>query len=394
MNRCFIALGLITIWIVGLAGCGCEHKKEEVKMLQKLAISTETSLYPEAGFTKGVSGAFGGALGEWTIYGGGCNFPDKGPSEGGTKKYYRSVYGLRDGETRRIGELVAPIAYGTSIPSSDGKRLYFVGGSDGTKAYDTIHEVTAEGVKLLDTKLPSGWFEGSGAYSGDSLYLAGGWVADGVPMDSLVQVNIKTGEHHTLAALPDGARIQCVSFILDGYFYIFGGHRPAVGLEQPPYMHEKAYRISIHAESPQWELVAERPTLENGRKLLFVGSTVAVEPTTKQVYVVGGVDWEVFEPAIMRGFNKAIATKEGNEALLDRYAEEGKAYMSMKEEDYYFMPHIIRFIPETNGWEIVATDNALATAGAVLAVSPEAATVIGGERKPGVRTFNAWRQIL
>ena len=389
-----IALGIAVVLGIGLSGCDEDNKKEEVMMLQKLAISTEVSLYPEAGFTKGVSGAFGGNLGEWAIYGGGCNFPDKGPSEGGSKKFYNSVYGLRGGETVRLGGLVAPIAYGASIPSADGKHLYFVGGTDGAKAFDTIHEVTEEGVKLLDIKLPTGWFEGSGAYSDDSLYLAGGWIADGVPMDSLVQVNLKTGEHKTIAALPDGARIQCVSFVLDGCFYLFGGYRPAVGQEEPPYMHEQAYRIDLHAEEPEWKVVAERPTLESGRKLLFVGSTVAVEPVTKQVYVVGGVDWEVFEPAVLRGFNKGIAARDGNQELLDQYAEEGKAYMSMPEEDYHFMPHVIRFVPATNGWEIVATDKAFATAGAVLAVSPEAVTVIGGERKPGVRTFDGWRQQL
>ncbi|MDD7438387.1 MAG: hypothetical protein PUK66_06115 [Bacteroidales bacterium] len=394
MNRYMIALGLIALMGIGLVGCGCDNKEEEVMMLQKLAISTEASLYPEAGFIKGVSGAFGGNLGEWTIYGGGCNFPDKGPSEGGTKKFYKSVYGLRGDETIRLGELVAPIAYGASIPSSDGKQLYFIGGTDGAKAFDTIHEVTERGVRLLDVKLPTGWFEGSGAYFGDSLFLAGGWVADGVPMDSLVQVNLKTGEHKTIAVLPDGARIQCVSFVLDGCFYIFGGYRPAVGLEQPPYMHDKAYRIDLNAEVPEWELIAERPTLENGRQLLFVGSTVAVGPQTKQVYAVGGVDWEVFEPAVMRGFYKSIATRDGNQELLNQYTEEGKAYMSMPEEDYHFMPHIIRFVPTTNGWEIVATDKAFATAGAVLTISPEAATVIGGERKPGVRTFDGWRQKL
>lgn len=391
MNRCVLAIGLAAALGVGLVGCRYKHNNEEM-MLQKLTISTDESLYPEAGFTKGVSGAFGGNLGEWTIYGGGCNFPEKGPSEGGIKKYYSSVYGVKGDETIRIGELIAPLAYGASIPSSDGSRLYFVGGSDGTKAFDTIHEITEDGVKLLDIKLPSGWFEGSGAFTGDSLYLAGGWKVDGVPMDSLVQVHLKTGEHKAIAALPDGARIQCVSFVLDDYFYIFGGHRPAVGFEQPPYMHEKAYRIHLNTENPQWELISERPTLENGRKLLFVGSTVAMEPTTKQVYVVGGVDWDIFEPAVMRGFNKSIATRDGNQSLLEQYAAEGKAYMSMPEEEYRFMPHVIRFVPATCGWEIVATDSAFATAGAVLAVSPESITVIGGERKPGVRTFNAWRQ--
>lgn len=394
MNRYIIALGLVIILAIGQVGCGCDHNQEDEMMLKKLVISTEASLYPEAGFTKGVSGAFGGNIGAWTIYGGGCNFPEKGPSEGGSKKFYRSVYGLRDDETIRLGELVAPIAYGASIPSSDGQRLYFVGGTDGSQALNTIHEVTEAGVKCLDTKLPTGWFEGSGAYSGDSLYLAGGWVANDVPMDSLLQVNLKTGEHRAIAALPDGARIQCVSFVVEGYFYIFGGFRPAVGLEQPPYMHEKAYRINLSAEAPEWELISERPTLEHGRKLLFVGSTVAMEPETKEVYVVGGVDWDIFEPAVMRGFNKALATRDGNQELLAQYAEEGKAYMSMPAEDYHFMPHIIRFVPATNGWEIVATDQAFATAGAVLTISPEAATVIGGERKPGVRTFDAWRQKL
>lgn len=48
----------------------------------------------EKDFTKGISACFAGIFnGHSTLMiGGGCNFPDISAADGGTKKYYRSIY--------------------------------------------------------------------------------------------------------------------------------------------------------------------------------------------------------------------------------------------------------------------------------------------------------------
>lgn len=96
---------------------------------------------------KGVSG-LAGLLGDLLIYGGGCNFPEGGPLEGGAKRYYRTLYALRVSEDGEVGEafvagtLDRPTGYGASLASRDGKALCFVGGTDGTEALSTIYRIT------------------------------------------------------------------------------------------------------------------------------------------------------------------------------------------------------------------------------------------------------------
>lgn len=404
MNTCNtqIKVNILITTLIILVLQGCMQKTSNGgHTVKRIGISNESVLYPEAGFTKGVSGAFGGALDDWIIYGGGCNFPDAGPLDGGKKKFYHSVYALRESEsgvweTKRIGALVEAIAYGTSIPSAGGDSLYFVGGTNGTAALPTILILTLDSsdkpnISPMSFTLPHGWFEGSGAHYLDSLYLCGGWRSPGEAMDSVLRVNLSNGESTYISPLPDGARIQPVSFVCNGYLYLFGGFRPS-GEGIPPYMHQKGYRLSLSQPNNGWEEIANTPTLEvDGRKLLFVGSSVAYEPQTHKVYVAGGVDWDIFEEAIIRSYDQSIAMKNGDEVALQRFNTAHRHYMTMKPEAYHFMPHIITYTPETGLWTVVATNPAFATAGTALIARPNDLYIIGGERKPGVRTFDGWK---
>lgn len=384
----------------------CNSKKEERHTLyapQLIELGQSVIAEGESGMDEGVSGAFAGMIGDWLIWGGGCNFPSDDPS---TKRFYRSLFAVReksDGthEWKSLTPLQVPCGYGASLLSSDGKSLFLLGGTDGKNARKEIYRVSlvndTPNVELLEEALPFGWYEGGAALVGNDLYLAGGWKSSdngNAPLLHLTKFSLESGKTEQLHELSEGARIQPVLFFQNDALYLYGGFRPGAGLN-PPYMHEKAYKLALGGDAVQWEEIAHQPTvsLEKGvRKLLFVGSAVTRNPITDDIFLVGGVDWDVFEKAVLREHHEGIARSAENPdpQELEAYDQARKDYLSMQPEEYRFMAHLLKHNP--NGiWEVVASDSAFATAGAAVSASDEAVYVVGGERKPRVRTPHIWK---
>lgn len=398
----FISIGTLLILLSMATSCVKQSEKSGEEGVQLLEIGKE-AMAMEQGFDEGVSGAFAGQVGEWLVWGGGCNFPSDHPS---AKRFYQSIYATRasdkgEREVVALGTLAVPSGYGASLISTDGASLYLVGGTDGVSARKEIYRVSlvdgAPELELLPTALPFGWYEGGAALVGDTLYLAGGWRGEetGVePLLRLTKVALSTGESSAMLPLPEGARIQPVLFNCCGSLYLFGGFRPANG-EEPPYMQAKGYRLSLETQPLEWEEVANEPTvdLSNGaRKLLFVGSAVSCDPSNGTVYLAGGVDWDIFQSALDREYREGQARRatEPDEQLLAQFDEARKAYLSQSPEAYRFMPALLKFNPQSDEWKVVAEEPAFATAGAVLSVKGGMAYLVGGELKPRLRTPNIW----
>lgn len=379
---------ILLLAILLLAGCGGEQGKNAMNELTK--VPAPEQIAPEAGIEKGVSGAFAGQIGDWLVYGGGCNFPDKGPLDGGAKRYYKRVYATTGDKWLDLGLLERPTGYGASVLSEEGDTLYFVGGTDGPEALRTIYRISLSDkgepqMETLPDALPHGWYEGSAALLGGRLCLVGGWSAPGTPMTDVEMIDLAGGSVES-TPLPDGARIQPVVFAHEGELYLCGGFAPA-SEGHGPVMQDKSYALS----DGSWRMVTERPVLESGRKLLFVGSAVAYDGTTGQAYVAGGVDYDIFRGAVEREYRQAQAKAAGDEAALEDFAQQRIEYMTREPEEYRFMPHVITLDYATGKWSVVATDTAFATAGAALTVRDGLLYLVGGERKPGVRTPDIWR---
>ena len=105
-------------------------------------------LPPPAGHTRqaGLAGPFAGAQGDVLLVGGGANFPDRAPWEGGTKTWWRDLFVLerrRDGTAQWVSEknfqLPRPIAYGISFSTPAG--VICVGGCDGAQCYRDVFQL-------------------------------------------------------------------------------------------------------------------------------------------------------------------------------------------------------------------------------------------------------------
>src|SRR5882672_4574316 len=103
------------------------------------------------GFAYPFAGVSNGAL----IVAGGANFPDKKPWEGGTKRWYDTVFVLErpDGEWKVAGKLPRPIGYGVSITTADG--ILCLGGSDADRHYADCVQMRWSGNEVKFTPLPA-----------------------------------------------------------------------------------------------------------------------------------------------------------------------------------------------------------------------------------------------
>ncbi|MCB1127680.1 MAG: hypothetical protein KDM81_14395, partial [Verrucomicrobiae bacterium] len=118
------------------------------------ADSAEWTSLPPLPDPLGVAGPFAGVSHGALLVGGGANFPDGPPWDGGRKVWHDTVYVLpaADGAWQTAGTLPRPLAYGVSLTVDDG--VLCVGGSDATEHHAEVFHLHWEGDRLKTESLP------------------------------------------------------------------------------------------------------------------------------------------------------------------------------------------------------------------------------------------------
>ena len=140
------------------------------------------ALAAEPGIDYGVSGAFGGMMGDVPVFAGGCNFPFEDPISvpASAKTFYCGIYNGLTGE--RIGSLPVKTAYGASAQTPQG--LVMAGGSTADAWL-----LKADGTLADLPKMPNVIDNAYGAAIGNTVYIAGGNI-DGSPSRCLVSLDL------------------------------------------------------------------------------------------------------------------------------------------------------------------------------------------------------------
>nr|HPR91050.1 hypothetical protein [Synergistaceae bacterium] len=129
----------------------------------------------------GVAGPFAGIHNDALIVGGGANFPDGRPWEGGKKAWHDKVYVLQKDEdgnfiwNKNVFKLPRPIGYGISITTENG--ILCAGGCDGEKCFRDVFLLKWEEGKISIEQmppLPRPLAFMTGAKIGNVVYVAGG----------------------------------------------------------------------------------------------------------------------------------------------------------------------------------------------------------------------------
>ena len=215
----------------------------------------------------GVAGPLVGVHGNRLLIGGGANFPDGAPWQGGSKVFHDRIYVLEKiagkyecslTDTR----LPFPIAYSANASSADG--IYCVGGENAEGRLDSVLRLTwsSGGVKIEQLpKLPFPLSNAAAAFIGKTLYVVGGDTNEG-PSDRLLALELDTQNSHEWKELPPlprrASHLVAVSQS-DGNrhrLYVFCGRAKLPGDERAAFSH------SVDSYSPYtnaWQTHAPMP---------------------------------------------------------------------------------------------------------------------------------------
>ena len=309
---------------------------------------------------QGVAGAFVSCDGTNVYVGGGALFPEKGPAEGGKKKFYDTIWQLdfADKESRwtAVSKMPAPMAYGVSAGNT------WIGGENDAGKSDVQHTF----FKYRDADVVSMVFPVKIDNAAGNFGFIGGGNIDGVPANKASRLF-----PHAVQELPDfpgTPRVQPVAgmlktprgwaYVLVGGFY-FDKETKQATLDRAG--------VIYYLREKKWEMLPPLP--ESVSEAGLVGSC-AVADGQGGLLIFGGVNAKIFKEA------------------LENPAPD---YLHHESAWYKFNSDVLRLSSDKNGnvnWEKLATVPATARAGAsvIEPKSGEGFVFICGELKPGFRS--------
>jgi N-acetylneuraminic acid mutarotase len=272
---------------------------------------------------EGFAGMFAGVSHGALLAGGGANFPQKRPWEGGAKVWYDAVFVLDkpDGEWKPAGKLPRPLAYGVS--ATHGDAVVCVGGSDAQRHYADAFTLEWREGKLVTTPLPPlprTIANAGGVLLGDTLYVAGGQekldATAALKTLYAIDLSAKAPAWRELDPWPGPARILTTAAALDGALYLAGGAGLFAGKDgksQRNYLKD-AYRYRPQAG---WKRLADLPCP-------IVAPPAPAPVDDGGFYLLGGdagTDVNFMPPDKHPGFRKAILRYDGK---TDQWSKAGQ----------------------------------------------------------------------
>lgn len=296
---------------------------------------------------------------------GGCNFPEKGPADGGKKVFYDTVWLLdtaQPGNGWKVGaqKLPAPVAYGVTAGS------VCIGGENSEKKFASAFLPLGKNFADLPAPLDNAAGTVFAAGKKVAIFVAGG-NANGVPANKAFRLeSLDAGMWETLPDFPGTPRVQPVAgrletprgkaFALVGGFY-FDKEKGEATLDRAG--------VIFYPNENKWEKIPPMP--EEISEAGLVGA--AATEYDGGLLIVGGVNAEIFKNAV--------------EKPAPDYLRHDPAW-------YKFNADAIFLAIDADGnavWKKLGSVPAFARAGASLVpVSADKFAYICGESKPGVRS--------
>ncbi len=276
----------------------------------------------------GVAGAFAGVAGDALVVGGGANFPEKPPWEGGPKVWYDTVFVLEkpDGQWKAAGRLPRPLGYGVSITTRDG--IVCVGGSDAQRHYADVFLLRWEKGALAVSALPSlptPCANFCGAQLGNTVYVAGGIEAPDstAALKTFWALDLGAAplQWREMEPWPGPARMLAVAAVQDKAFFLISGAELTADAQGKPvrrYLRD-AYRWQ---PGSGWRRIADLPYP------VVAAPSPAPALGQSSVLILGGDDGAnagFHPPAAHPGFLKTILAYH---TITDTWKTAGEAPMA------------------------------------------------------------------
>lgn len=345
----------------------------------------------------GVSAPFAGLHKGKLWVAGGCNFPDKPVTEGGSKRYYDDIFYLdlaKPAAWQRAGKLPYPAAYGACV--STPKGVICIGGGNSDSSLVRVARLSwDETAGALQTpllpSLPAPMDNLAATADGHTIYVAGG-NENGQPSRTFLSLDLQNPQKgwEKLPDFPGPARVQPVLAAQQSpegvRIYLAGGFQPIVNGEAPVVPTDL---LAYHPLTRSWTKESDLPLIENpgetaSPRTLTGGCCVA--QGDRYLLLAGGVNYTRFLDAIDRPRQIRQAEETGDRTRLDSLQAEAKAYMHHPVAWYRFNTSLLRYDTFTRTWENLGDYEPLARAGAGAVCEGDTLIIVNGELKPGIRT--------
>ena len=330
----------------------------------------------------GLAGAVAGIHGDVLLTGGGANFPDGMPWEGGHKKYHDEVYVWRKngGWTGKFFHLPFPLAYAASVTTPDG--VLCMGGENegGLSDHVFLLQWDAEHQEVRIRTMPSlphPLTNAAAAIQGNTVYLAGGETTDHT-LQTFYALDLSSGAAwKQLPDLPQAVSHAVVVAQSNGEYpciYLFGGRaRTASGIST---LHNSTFVFD--PKTSRWKQLSSISDDKQPVPALSAGTGISTGAT--YILLIGGDKGTVFSK--IEGYNAAIA-KADKIAEKERLQTEKLALLNHHAG---FSRDIYLFNTVTGAWKNIGT---------LPFPTPVTTTAVrwgndiflpSGEIRPGVRT--------
>lgn len=202
---------------------------QEAQVKSQVKITLDSEHYPSIPDKIGFAAMYAAEVKGGILAAGGANFPDKMPWEGGVKRWHNTIYSLeKKGKVWKELSLKLPIemAYGISASLKEGLLVCGGNTTDNKPLSSTLRIIHKNGTYVCEQlrDMPFTLANMSGAKMGNWMFVAtGSKTQDGTPSNVFLAYDIKRDIWINLPDVPGPARINAVSAVFDGRFYIFSG---------------------------------------------------------------------------------------------------------------------------------------------------------------------------
>ncbi len=328
----------------------------------------------------GFAGPVTGVHNDKLIVGGGANFPDSMPWQGGKKKYYDEVFVYVKNKKaialyRKTFRLLSPIAYSANCSTPQG--IIYAGGENEKGISNKVFLVQWDGVnETIVTKnlpdLPAAVTNAAAVFYNNIVYIAGGeTVSAASDQFYFLDMNNKAAGWNTLPAIPKPVSHTVLTAQTNadhGSIYITGGRKKNTsGISE---LYSCVFRFDIRKN--QWEEKASLPYA------LSAGTGIAAG--SNSILIFGGDKGDTFHKT------EALIAAINSEKNEGRKAELNQQKNTLQASHPGFSKEVLMYNIELNEWTVVGCipfDSPVTTT----AVKWDDKVIIpSGEIRAGVRT--------
>jgi N-acetylneuraminic acid mutarotase len=247
------------------AGVAAQSAERATSLQISSSVEFQFSDLPPLPDPNGVAGALAGFSNGTLLAGGGANFPDRKPWEGGTKIWHNAVWALpRNGTSwTTVSQLAMPRAYSVCLTTSQG--VVCIGGDNAEQISREVLVLNWQNDRLTSSQLPQlpvplTW--AAGALLDDRVYVLGGInkLGSTVGTRSFLRLDLKNSSRgwEELDPWPGAARIFPVTAVYGGKLYLCSGAELSTGPDGKPL---RKYLKDAYCYSPGsgWTRISDMP---------------------------------------------------------------------------------------------------------------------------------------